>query len=409
MKRLAICIGLVLSLPAIAAAVPREQRIPLRQGTLRIHDLNAALCSELHLPSCPAGGEVCLDSPAGSEFLVAVNACLWSGSQLTLLDDSTAVLRFEGKRVDSTCEAIRLLSRVYAAEKAPHATAAQARNWGLLLPEHLDPGRPLVVLVHGLDSDRSDCVPMGDLLTQAGHQVAFFSYPGDQAISDSASLLRRQLRSLQSKFPQIRIDIVAHSMGGLVARDYLEGPDYAGGVDRLIMVAPPNAGSGWARLRTLLSIQENYSLRRYQPEWNWTWLVTEGLGEAGTDLLPGSDFLKQLNSRPRRSGVQYTIIAGNKSSVDRVQGKLAESASQCIPSFSRNWWGVRSCYSKLQSAADRCATETGDSDGPVSLSATRLAGVSDYVVVPADHVSLYMPVGGNPPAAWAVVRDRLAK
>jgi hypothetical protein len=33
--------------------------------------------------------------------------------------------------------------------------------------------------------------------------------------------------------------------------------------------------------------------------------------------------------------------------------------------------------------------------------------VDDFVVVPADHVSLYYPQSGKPPASWETIRDRL--
>ena len=248
----------------------------------------------------------------------AENSVLWRGCSLERSGPGEAVLHFAGDESISKVEAIRRITRVFAAEQAPAATAAQARNWGLLWPTQIDATKPLVILIHGLDSDRSDCVPIGDLLQESGHQVAYFSYPGDQPIADSAAFLGRTLQATHSRFPNMPIDLIAHSMGGLVARDYLEGPDYSGGVHRLIMVAPPNAGSPWARLRVLLSVQENYYLRRQDPNWNWTWVITEGMGEAGHDLLPGSKFLRALNSRPRCPGVEYTIIAGNKSSVDRV-------------------------------------------------------------------------------------------
>jgi len=409
MNRMFLVAMLVFSLAAAAFGETRTFRLPLHQGRLDIHQLNVALCEELHLPSCPAGGEIDLLSPRGSQFLCAVNACLWRGASLDAVDESVAVLKFERIDHSDTCSSLRRLSRVWMAEQAPASTAAQAANWGLLLPAHIDTSRPLVVLIHGLDSDRSDCAPMGDLLQKSGQQVAYFSYPGDQPIPDSADLLARQLAGLRAKFPGISVDLLAHSMGGLVAREYVEGPDYAGGVDRLIMVAPPNGGSSWARMRTLLSAMENYHLRHDDPNWNWTWLVTEGMGEAGSELLPGSSFLTELNSRPRRAGVKYTIVAGNKSSVDRVAGNCADRLSGCIPARARNWWGVRTCYAKLNRTARSYHEQTGSSDGPVALASTRLAGVTDYVVLPADHVSLYLPVDGNLPLAWPVVKDRLSR
>ena len=173
------------------------------------------------------------------------------------------------------------------------------------------------------------------------------------------------------------------------------------------MVAPPNAGSRWAHLRVLLSVEENFHLRQHDPDWNWTWMITEGMGEAGSDLLPGSDFLQKLNSRSRCPGVSYTIIAGNKSSAQRVQGDVVQRVSSWIPRQTRALWGFRNCYTGLTKKADRLHNETGLGDGPVSLDSSRLSGVTDYVVLPADHVSLYLPVDGHPPAAWPVIRDRL--
>ena len=299
--------------------------------------------------------------------------------------------------------------RDFTAKHAPQATAAQARNWGLLLPERLDPTRPLVVLLHGLDAGRPDCLPIGRLLEQAGYQAAYFGYPGDQSIHDSSAFFAREMRALRQAYPTLTVDVVAHSMGGLVARDYVEGLAYAGGIDRLIMVAPPNHGSGWARLRILLSAQENYYLCRSDPNWHWTWLITEGLGEAGDDLLPGSAFLKQLNARPRREGVRYTIVAGNRSRVDLVEADWIECCSNVIPARARNWWGLRQCYQTMEQSARRHRTETGQTDGPVSLKSARLKGVSDFVVLPADHASLYLPIDQNTPASWDVIHNRLLK
>jgi pimeloyl-ACP methyl ester carboxylesterase len=398
---------LVLILTVPAAAGMQEDRIPLREGKLRLHDLNHVFCQNLGLPDCPMGGSVDLKGGGGEDFVFAVNACLWGGCSFTV-EDGTAVLKMNWGNAPDKCDALGRLARVWAAEKAPAATAAQARNWGLLLPPTVDVSRPMVVLIHGLDADRSDCQPMGELLRQSGHQLAYFSYPGDQAIADSAALLARNLNSLRQKYPTMPIEIVAHSMGGLVARDYIEGPAYAGGVDHLIMVATPNRGSKWAHLQLLLSIQENYHLRHDDPNWNWTWMVTNGIGQAGNDLLPGSDFLKRLNRRPRRADVKYTIVAGSKSGVSRVEASSIQQISDWIPARARSWWGFRSCYNGLTRAAIHYRQETGDGDGPVSCRSARLDGVKDFVVMPADHLSLYMPMDGRPPAAWDVIRARLA-
>ena len=159
--------------------------------------------------------------------------------------------------------------------------------------------------------------PMAELLSHEGYQVAYFSYPGDQPIDDSAATLAQHLTDLRAQYPALKVDIVAHSMGGLVARDYIETPRYAGGIDRLIMIGTPNAGSTWAKFRFILSLQQHYQLWRADPEWSMSWFLTEGFGEAGRDLAPDSPFLKRMSAPPRRAGVRCTIVAGTQHPASR--------------------------------------------------------------------------------------------
>jgi hypothetical protein len=197
-------------------------------------------------------------------------------------------------------------------------------------------------------------------------------------------------------------------MGALVARAYVEGPAYAGGVDHLILLAPPNHGSPMARYRFLLELQEHASLARQDPDWRPSWIVTDGLGEAGSDLKPRSRFLQALNSLPRREGVKYTIIAGNQSPAYPMASRALTSTSRLIPPKLRTLPGVRQAYASAQRTAARLAHQTGRSDGPVPLKSTRLDGVTDYVTVPADHCGLQTGTATRPPASWDTIQDRLA-
>jgi pimeloyl-ACP methyl ester carboxylesterase len=290
---------------------------------------------------------------------------------------------------------------------APRATAAQSARYGLPLPRNFDPSRPLVVLVHGLDcANWSD---IGPLLEGEGYQVACFTYPSDQPIADSVALLARHLAEIRRQYPQSRVNLVAHSMGGLVCRGYVEGEQYAGGVDRLIMLGPPNHGSAWARARLLLEMQEHYNSWRRVPGWSPSWMITDGLGEAGRDLRPGSRFLKELNARPRRQGVKYTIVAGTQSPVRTLTAKYLAATAGVIRGRAAGWWGFRQCRSGLTRGADTLRTQVGDGDGPVKVASARLEGVEDVVLVRADHAGLYFGIGKTPPAAWETVRDRLAR
>ena len=229
-----------------ARATPREARVPLRDGELRLGDLSKAMCRELHLPACDLGlGTVDVKRLRSADGVAALNESLGEGCRVTVNDDAL-VLHIDTAKLPRNCATMSKAVRVFTAISRPAATAAQAARYGLQMPAHFDPARPLVVLVHGLDCDRANWTDMLSLLTREGHQVACFTYPSDQPVADSAALFARHLTDLRRAHPQSRLDIVAHSMGGLVARAYVEGPDYAGGVGRLILVGTPNAGSGRA-------------------------------------------------------------------------------------------------------------------------------------------------------------------
>jgi pimeloyl-ACP methyl ester carboxylesterase len=404
-----VLLVIVLGCASGAWAETREVRVPLKDGKLHVPDLSVTVCREIGLPGFSmGGGDIDVYGKKGKLLLEAVNVALGSSGRVAV-DGSAVVLRIDTDRFDSRCEQLSRAVRVLAAEMNPAGTDLQSRRWGLFLPDHIDDRRPLAVLIHGIDSDAGMLQPMRKLLQDAGYQVASFCYAGDQPIDDSAASLGKHLAELHAAHPSLRLDIVAHSMGGLVARDYIEGDHYAGGVDRLIMVGTPNAGSGWARLRFILSLEQHYQLWRTNDDWSPSWWFTEGFGEAGRDLTPGSRFLKKMGALPRRAGVRYTIIAGTQNTSCRVSADCFQSMSGWIGGRASTWWGLRQTKHFLSEQALDCRNSTGDDDGVVSLKSAKLAGVSDVVLCPADHIALFVPVDGHAPAAWSTIRARLAE
>ena len=322
---------------------------------------------------------------------------------------SIALLGSPAVAVPRDCEAVTRAIRDYTAAAAPHATATQAASYGLFLPQRLDDRRPLVVLLHGLDCDRVNWSGMDRLLRGESYQVACFTYPSDQSIAESAALFGRKMRALRASHPRLPVNVLAYSMGGLVSRGYIEGPDYAGGVERLILVGAPNAGAGWSRLRGVLELQEHYHLWRHDPRWSPTWMITDGLGEAGRDLRPGSKFLKELNARPRRDGVKYTIVCGDQHPAGRVAADWLDCTASWVPNRASTWWGVRQGKQALTRRANKVRNKANSSDGAVKVERAKLPGVDDVVIVHADHAGLYIGTDHEPPAAWDTIRDRLSR
>lgn len=394
-------------LAPIATAKPREATIPLRDGQVVLADLSATLCRELKLPPADAlPGRLDLNGLKGSNFVAAVNQSLGDGCQVSIKPDAL-VLRVDPDKLPQDVDAAKRAVRIFTAVETPEATAAQAARHGLRLPARLDPGRPLVVLIHGMDSSQAIWDPLQSLLGDAGHQVAHFGYASDAPIEESGDALAKHLIAFRNAHPATPVEIVAHSMGGLVARSYVEGPAYAGGVRRLILCGTPNAGSTWAKYRLAVEAQEHFRLWKNDPAWSPTWAITDGLGEAGRDLKPGSDFLKNLNARPRRDGVAYTVIAGDQSPVSSTCADWWDcSARTLMPGRVGGWWGLRHCKRKMHAKATTLRAGKSDGDGPVKLESARLPGAADFVVVHADHVSLCY---GSSPAAWGAIRERVGR
>ncbi len=60
---------------------------------------------------------------------------------------------------------------------------------------------------------------------------------------DTAGILQEKIRKIKEDNNWPKVDVVAHSMGGLVARQYIESNDYQNDIDQLIMLGTPNEGS----------------------------------------------------------------------------------------------------------------------------------------------------------------------
>ena len=126
-----------------------------------------------------------------------------------------------------------------------------------------------LVLVHGLGATRASFFPMQGFLSLLGHSRQLsFNYRAGEGIEASAVALAGRLRR---EVRGGRIDLVGHSLGGLVARSYVQllGGDRR--VDHLVTIGTPHRG-------THASV--------YVPT------------RAMWDLRPGSDLIQKLDALP---------------------------------------------------------------------------------------------------------------
>ena len=157
--------------------------------------------------------------------------------------------------------------------------------------ENVDDKHPPVLLIHGFLGTRGSLYPLERRLVAEGLCVFSFNLGAlnSRDIRASAFLIHRKIESILSQTSVKRIDIVGHSMGGLIGLYYLKKLGGHTRVRRLIMMGTPVKGT-WAALAGV---------------------VTLGLwSKSSWQLLPRSRFLDELNQGPLPPEVEiYTLAA----------------------------------------------------------------------------------------------------
>jgi pimeloyl-ACP methyl ester carboxylesterase len=252
-----------------------------------------------------------------------------------------------------------------------------------------DPTRSTVCLVHGLNSSSGGFVHMIPWLEEAGYGIVIYDYPFNRSIAESCQGFARDWAAFRAEVKDaLPWSIVAHSMGALVARSLVEdkaGP--AHDVRSLILIAPVNQGSQLARMQTIVQFMRGLQAIKGKNTAKAMMNLSDGLGQAAEDMLPGSPFLKELNRRPRRQNLPYHIIAGDRGFLTREARAQIEGRIDLV---TRNT-GVlgrltQAATADLPDLLDELTDNTGD--GCVRVERMRLDGVTDHIVIHANHAEL---------------------
>lgn len=200
-----------------------------------------------------------------------------------------------------------------------------------MVATHSNPVQPPggVVLLHGLGRTGLSMRVLANACKAAGHQTLAPSYGLRTAIPVILGDLQPRIAAFADTIDG-PLHFITHSLGGLVVRALLNAHRPAN-LGRVVMLAPPNAGS------ELVDTLERLGLDRIV-------------------LGPASRYLRTTrpaSAEARLGGVDFDlgIIAGNKP-LDPV-----------LPRF----------------------LLPGANDGKVSVAATRIAGMRDHIVLPVQH------------------------
>lgn len=286
-----------------------------------------------------------------------------------------------------------------------------------------DPGvSRAVLLVHGLDEPGGIWDQLAPALAADGHAVLRFDYANDQAIAMSADELGFALRRLNALGVR-ELDLVCHSMGGLVARDALTRADVVTPSDQiprvgtLITLGTPHGGSPWARLRSVAEAREQVQRWAQSDDLDPSRLLgffDDGTGQAGIDLLPGSAFLNDLNARAMPRGVRVVCVVGR---TDEPSNAAASVGSAVARSTLADLLGEHDA-SVVLGEVERLGRELGD--GVVPVSSAAMDGADEVIEVRANHRAMIRTIeleesirrqGGlelaSEPPGIAIVVDRL--
>jgi len=237
------------------------------------------------------------------------------------------------KNIIVSCLIFLLSFSVMANEKDRSTDTAQDSSTNSVQDSSNNSVQDCVIVLHGLGRTAFSMRKIANTLSD-DYQVINDSYPSRKY--DIASLAKIAIDpALKSCKSAPRIHFVTHSLGGILVRQYLSQYPIEN-LGHVVMLGPPNQGS------EVVDYFQSYAVPN--------WFFSKVNGPAGKQLGTKSD------SRPIELGA-----------VDFSLGVIAGTVSY-NPLFSN--------------------TIDDQDDGKVSVSSTKIEGMSDHLILPINHTTM---------------------
>ncbi len=203
-----------------------------------------------------------------------------------------------------------------------------------------EPTASCVVMLHGLAGRPWNFNALARTLTRYRHWVETPAYPSRElTIAQAANVVAESVNRCHTR-GATTVDLVGHSLGGLLIRQYLSTQSLAEqqrlGIGRVVMLGTPNQGSVLSDDGGL-----RFGYEREIAKWMGPVVAELGTGRAGP--------IERFGPMTVPTGV----VAGYYSLTPWFNGRFAEP-----------------------------------NDGLVSVSSTRVAGMKDFIQVPENHLKL---------------------
>ncbi len=161
---------------------------------------------------------------------------------------------------------------------------------GIYFLEPYDPDKIPVLFIHGANGTPVGWKPLVDAMDRDRYQPWFYYYPSGFRLKKVADALDRLVVRLHSQYGFTNLYVTAHSMGGLVARSFIQRNVYDGGNAYITLFV--SMSTPWAGHR--MAAKGVDSAPAAIPSWY--------------DMVPESEFIASIFERPLPPQVRYHLL-----------------------------------------------------------------------------------------------------
>ena len=161
-------------------------------------------------------------------------------------------------------------------------------GFGLYVLDEFDPGKNVIVMVHGISDSPRVFRELASAIPD-DYQLLMFHYPSSSPLEYTSYALSELLDEVVQRYDVAQIDVLAHSMGGLVSKGmiYQASPDVRERMRLFISIASPFGGHAAAAAGTKWAPV-------VAPVW---WAMT-----------PGSSYLQKIGSLDLSNGPTHHLF-----------------------------------------------------------------------------------------------------